>query len=248
MHEAAAGRVEPLAYGVAFLSDDLPRVLDQNFLWAQDAQRLAAAQLIADADRLQGAARLTHRRIVVDHEPLWRELTAAFDAAGWRRETEVVMTCHAEPDREVDTARVHGDLTHEQLSPAVAEYYGSESWGGDAETRRQLLEHGRRMGRAAGEEQRFGVLEDDRVVAYCKLWHHAGTAQIEDVVVLPGHRGRGHGRAVVTAALRAARVLRVELLFIVADDEDWPKELYARLGFRPVGRMRIFDRLSTSSG
>jgi hypothetical protein len=34
-----------------------------------------------------------------------------------------------------------------------------------------------------------------------------------------------------------------ELLFIVADDNDWPKDLYARLGFEPVGRTRAFHRL-----
>jgi GNAT superfamily N-acetyltransferase len=33
-----------------------------------------------------------------------------------------------------------------------------------------------------------------------------------------------------------------ELTFVVADDEDWPKELYARLGFEPVGRLWVFHR------
>jgi hypothetical protein len=30
--------------------------------------------------------------------------------------------------------------------------------------------------------------------------------------------------------------------FLVADDEDWPKELYARLGFEPIGRRYEFTR------
>ena len=29
-------------------------------------------------------------------------------------------------------------------------------------------------------------------------------------------------------------------LVIVADDNDWPKELYARIGFRPIDRTREF--------
>ena len=58
-------------------------------------------------------------------------------------------------------------------------------------------------------------------------------AQVEDVVVLEGHRGNGLGRLVTTAALAAGLALEPELMFIVADDDDWPKELYARLGFEP---------------
>ena len=33
-----------------------------------------------------------------------------------------------------------------------------------------------------------------------------------------------------------------DLVLIFADDDDWPKDLYARLGFRPVGRVRTFLR------
>lgn len=61
-------------------------------------------------------------------------------------------------------------------------------------------------------------------------------AQVEDVVVLAEHRGAGLGRLVTTAALGAGLQLEPELLFIAAADEDWPKELYGRLGVEPVGR------------
>jgi hypothetical protein len=33
------------------------------------------------------------------------------------------------------------------------------------------------------------------------------------------------------------------LTFIVADEHDWPKDLYAKLGFRPIGRIRAFTRV-----
>ena len=59
---------------------------------------------------------------------------------------------------------------------------------------------------------------------------------------LPEHRGTGLGRLVTSAALAAGLALEPELLFIVADDEDWPKELYERLGFEPAGRIRGFLR------
>lgn len=63
----------------------------------------------------------------------------------------------------------------------------------------------------------------------------AGTeAEIEDVYCTPSQRGRGLATALVATAIARARGAGVEDLWIVADDDDWPKELYARLGFRTV--------------
>jgi hypothetical protein len=41
---------------------------------------------------------------------------------------------------------------------------------------------------------------------------------------------------VVGAAVRASLDAGDELTFLVADEGDWPKEWYARLGFEPIGR------------
>ena len=57
----------------------------------------------------------------------------------------------------------------------------------------------------------------------------------EDVVTLREHRRRGLARATLTLALDAAIEMGHALVFIVADADDWPQELYARLGFDPVG-------------
>jgi hypothetical protein len=39
----------------------------------------------------------------------------------------------------------------------------------------------------------------------------------------------------VLAAIEAARADGAEFVFLVADLEDWPKELYRRLGFDELG-------------
>ena len=67
-------------------------------------------------------------------------------------------------------------------------------------------------------------------------------AQIEDVATLAPYRGRGLARAVVTAALGEALAAGDELVFILADDGDWPKDWYARLGFVLRGRRYLFTR------
>ena len=45
-----------------------------------------------------------------------------------------------------------------------------------------------------------------------------------------------------SAATRAALDAAPELLFIVADDADWPKELYGRIGYAPIGTKSVYTR------
>jgi predicted GNAT family acetyltransferase len=106
----------------------------------------------------------------------------------------------------------------------------------------QIIEHHRDIG-ALLHERYFAAFDGDAVCAYAKLRHRDGVAQVEDVVVLPEQRGNGLGRLVTTAALAAGMQLAPELLFIAADDDDWPKQLYERLGFEPVGRTRMYHLL-----
>jgi GNAT superfamily N-acetyltransferase len=67
-------------------------------------------------------------------------------------------------------------------------------------------------------------------------------AQVEDVYTLPEARGRGFARALVAHVVAQARAEDHDLVFIMADDDDWPKNLYGRLGFEPAGRMLSFHR------
>jgi len=74
----------------------------------------------------------------------------------------------------------------------------------------------------------------------CDLYLDGGVAQIENVVTLEEHRGLG--RAVVLAALAEARAAGCDVVFLQAEADDWPKDLYARLGFEPIGHTSVFLR------
>jgi len=67
------------------------------------------------------------------------------------------------------------------------------------------------------------------------LLARAIAGEVEDVGTLPEHRGRGYATAVVLAAIAAARADGAEFVFLVADLDDWPKELYRKLGFDELG-------------
>jgi GNAT superfamily N-acetyltransferase len=82
--------------------------------------------------------------------------------------------------------------------------------------------------------------------AYCELYRHEGVAQIEDVNTLERFRGRGLARALVWRAAQQARASGDDLVFLMADDNDWPKHLYAKLGFDPIGAFWQFTRRPTA--
>ena len=58
---------------------------------------------------------------------------------------------------------------------------------------------------------------------------------------VPTRRGNGIGTAITRSSIDAAG--EVDDLWISADDEDRPKDLYARLGFRPAWLSMELTRL-----
>ena len=81
----------------------------------------------------------------------------------------------------------------------------------------------------------FAILVGGEVVSYTDLYQDGADAQIEDVGTRHEHRGRGYASAVVLRAIAEAHKDGAEFVFLVADLEDWPKELYRRLGFDELG-------------
>jgi predicted GNAT family acetyltransferase len=86
----------------------------------------------------------------------------------------------------------------------------------------------------------FVVRVGGEIVAIAELYVLGGVGQVEAVYTLEAYRGRGFGRAVVLAASKAARDRGADLVFLDADDEDWPKVLYGKLGFDDLGRFWSF--------
>jgi ribosomal protein S18 acetylase RimI-like enzyme len=85
------------------------------------------------------------------------------------------------------------------------------------------------------------IREQGEPIAFTQVQWDGGSAEINGVYVHPEHRGRGLGTAITRAAIAVAS--EAEDLWIVADDEDRPKDLYARLGFRTVWTTIEFLRL-----
>jgi ribosomal protein S18 acetylase RimI-like enzyme len=262
MHAAAARRHVEAGWGEAYLSPEIDRTYDRNMLWVVgDGAGVSAAALDAHAERLLGGAGMHHRRLMIEPEADAR-LRADLVGLVYEAGTHVFQVFGR-----TDAARSDADAGADAGLPwsveeasvddvlAATEVYLTTDpdtpYGRDPRTRRHLLEHYRDYGPAGAEERRFVVRDGGRVVAWARLWVRGAEAQIEDVVVLESFRGRGYGRAIVTAATHAALEASPDLLFIVADADDWPKDLYERLGYETVGALGVylrFARLPQASG
>jgi ribosomal protein S18 acetylase RimI-like enzyme len=141
--------------------------------------------------------------------------------------------------RTADTSLVR-EVDEALLRPAHRRELAGYPWA-TPEVVEQLLDA--KLAIAKAVEARFlAVMVDGEVAAYADLYHDGRTAQVEDVATLAEHRGHGYASALVLRALEEARHAGCDFTFLVADAEDWPKELYRRLGFEDLGRYVKFTR------
>lgn len=237
-------RTEPFRWGTAYFNDVVPHSYDHNFIDVEVALGgVAPEELLAEADRLQGGAGLTHREMRLFSYADGERMAPAFRGPGWRTERNLYMGLLAEPEAPPDTSEVH-IATWEQTRPAIEITTQRAPYATTEEVIQQLIDRTRvTMGAV---DTRFLVSEvDGNVASYCHLYSDGSTAQIEDVNTLDEYRGRGLAQATVWAAAELARSEDHEFIWLVADEDDWPQHLYRKLGFRELGRTIWFVRAGT---
>jgi RimJ/RimL family protein N-acetyltransferase/predicted GNAT family acetyltransferase len=232
LQDAVAEERIPFAYGTALFCGSLPIVYDVNYLRVDVLP--SAVVLEGQADALM--EQFFHRRVVTDGGG--GALAGAFTRLGWTRTTHLVMAHTHTPDRIVDTSAAR-EVTLDELAAPHTRVTLDEPYG-TPELALELLAAKSRVA-AAADTRFFAVFAGDQVAAYCELRSDGHTAQIEDVNTLAAHRGRGLGRMIVQKALDEALALH-DVVFVEALADDWPKELYARLGFSVVDERHLFLR------
>jgi ribosomal protein S18 acetylase RimI-like enzyme len=227
-------RADPLPWGTAYFNDDLPQVWDLNHVRVEGhVPGLEPETVAADTERVQAAAGLDHRRIVFEDERQGAALSSALGRSGWLPQRFVLMR-HRHADLLVPASELPRELSAEEHATARAGYARGEPWARDEETVQEVLAADR-LQAVPGNARRFGAVVEGVVASFCTLYSDGRTAQVEDVATLERHRGRGLAKGVVSLAVREALAGGHDLVFLVADADDWPKELYRAVGFEEIG-------------
>lgn len=244
MRERCSTSVVPFGWGTALLNSDYPKVYDMNYLRADgDLTDATAEALIAEADRVLDG--YEHREMEIVDEVAAERLRPGFEAAGWSMFRALFMVLRRDPDRTSEPG-LGEQVEWAELRPTVLEQVRAEPFATSEEVVVQLTDRRDVLSKATNLRH-FGARADGRIVSYCDLYSDGVVAQIEEVSTLEAYRNRGLARAVVEAAVATALVEGHEMVFLVADEDDWPKSLYARLGFDAVGTiasLRLFPPVS----
>jgi ribosomal protein S18 acetylase RimI-like enzyme len=216
--------VEPWEHGTVLRATRYPDYYDYNVVRVEDDPGLSADALAAFADAALADSR--HRRMDFEVAEAAQPLRPRFEALGWLTERLVWMRHETEPriGSEIAVDQVPYEAVHDLRVAWHLEDFPDHDSGAYFGQARELAA---RLGTEV-----LAVHDAGAPVGFAQLERQGDSAEIAQVYVHPEHRGRGLGTALTRAAIAAAG--DVEDLWIVADDEGRPKELYARLGFRPA--------------
>jgi GNAT superfamily N-acetyltransferase len=242
-------------YGSAWgaRTPSLPQVWTLNQLHVSDPMELD--DVLSLARRHQRTMPFLH--VEVEEAATARAFEAHVRADGWTVDCEVLMVLPDPPPGSVRAGSDDGsgvvDLDDTEAAAVMRRWLEEEYPALGDPVLAQLEEYTRREGALWGERVLGIRAKGGDPVAMTKLRVSGGTVWVEDVYTVPEERRRGHARRLVTAAVSLATSLLetaggAGIGFIVADDNDWPKHLYAEVGFRPVGRVWTFHREKNAGG
>ena len=236
--ELVADRVEPIGEGWVVRQPALPMVWNANHV--RISRPVTFAEAVGLAER--HLADLPYRQLMIEDEETGRRLERTFAEQRWEIDREVVMVLLGEPDRRTDEEIVV-EAEEDAALGLMRRWIGEdESIELTPEGLDEVVEFTRREARSRNGKL-LGVRgEHGTLAAITMVFSDGAVAQVENVYTVPEERGRGHARALVTRAALLALEQGPELVFIIADADDWPQRLYRRVGFEPVGQTWALHR------
>jgi ribosomal protein S18 acetylase RimI-like enzyme len=232
-HELYARDSRRFDLGTVIHDDTLRRVYDANFVRFECGfDELTGDRVETLADELQ--ASLAHRKVVIPNEQAGARVADELRGRGWRYFTLVTMAYRGNDAPLGPHERAVEEVEPDALS--TARERDLDDGTRDAEARGQIVQFTEHVA-AAMPMRAFAARGDrDEIGSFCTLFQRDGIGEVDDVTTIEQYRRRGLASAVVSAAVRASVGDGDTLTFLVADEADWPKDWYARLGFEPIGR------------
>ncbi len=232
-HVAVCDALTPWAGGTVVRASRYPTYWYYNAVRVERDTGMSCAELIAFADEaLDG---LAHRKIDFDDVAQAERLRGEFDAADWQSRRLVLM--RHETATSLSSPHTVEEVPFDATEPLRVAWHNEDFPGVPPD---RHLEDERELAGRRGDRI-LAVVEAGNAVGFSQLLTSGTAAEVTDVYVDSVHRGAGIGTALTLGAIELAA--GAQDLWILADDEDRPKELYKRLGFRPVWCFMRFLRL-----
>lgn len=227
---AVCDSVERWAHGVVATASDIPDFWQFNQVRVEGDPGFEAEQLAEIADGLLG--RFAHRYMEIDDEAYAERVRPGFEALGWIVNRGVVMRLEGDlPAAGAPVREGHED----EIRPLRREWHLSEPWsGGNARQVESFLAAEDILNDRRSTRLLVTDAPDGSPAGYVRIRGDAGGGEIHEAYCRPQFRGKGLGGGLVAAGAAELRARGAEDIYIVADDEDRPKRLYARIGFAPV--------------
>ena len=234
--------VRPLVHSTALLTPSLPLVWQLNAVRV-DQLDAPVDVLLTEVEGALGDA--GHRKLFVHDEQAGARLAPVLANEGWNVYRLLVMV-HDRPPERRSAPGVGAEVDRDTGARALAAFRREQPFGWQPEAVEQLHSMDERYGRALRARD-FAAPPDDPAAA-CRLYTADGLAQVDEVGTLERRRGRGYATAAVLAAVETALAEDCDPVFLLTDAADWPQQLYARLGFSPIGLLYEFLKLPLGSG
>lgn len=227
----------PLAHATFVRNRETPDIYDANHVTAPQARTPAEIdELLAATDREFDFA--NHRRFDVDYRTPQEFVARLLLDGGYERSDTLISVLEGE---------LNGAPKHWEIRPAT-----DDSWDSIWDlTLLDFSEHQRRVGRPVddGVARRIWMskktkqppvqyslaYDSERPVGYFNWWEGVGgIGQVEDLFTHPDYRKRGVATALIQHCVAQCRAKGASPVVIASDPTDTPKNIYARMGFRPV--------------
>lgn len=237
---AQATRIIDLDWGFAHLQRDFPLSYAHNGLVVTDDA--SPSDILAIAEEIFGEAGLAHRSISFDDDTAGQAAIPDFLAAGYEHEALIAMIHDGSdlgsPDHEVLEVSV------QQIRPVLARDWRLDLPAATSEEIDQLADRVSLYSKAA-ETTFLAAFDSDEVGARADVFidRENGIAQFESLVTHPDFRRRGFGGALICEAHQRISRAGCDLSYLIADNGDWPKDWYGRLGYTESHRTHEFTRL-----
>lgn len=239
VEDRCATETHPFEWGTQLLHPALPLVWSLNFARVEEPRRpIDAHALAAAVEGLSWPSEHSARRVVVEDAALGGALAPGFKSIDWEIEKLVFMALVREPPPVPDLGARR--MSSAELARGVAAFWPDTGKPPDA---LEQIVASRGVVQRAVDVTIFGVMLDDEPASFCELFRNGPTAQVENVQTGDAFRRRGLATAVTLAAVHHARAAGADFVFLIADADDWPKEMYRKLGFEDIGVTYEFRRV-----